>query len=113
MLYPILHWTEKEVWEFIKEMQLPVNPCYNRGGRVGCMFCPFSKRREIEYYEKKYPKIKEIIIQRFSLYLQHRSCQSAKSGLTRAEDYYEWWKSKKTLKKYVAEQRQYEIDFEL
>ena len=32
MIYPLLDWLETDIWEYIKKMQLPVNPCYSRGG---------------------------------------------------------------------------------
>lgn len=41
---PITFWTEKEVWKYIRENNLPYNSYYDRGftgqeNRVGCMFC--------------------------------------------------------------------------
>lgn len=105
MIYPILHWTEKDVWQFIKDNQLPVNPCYSRGGRVGCMFCPFNTRKELEYYEQHYPKFKEHFIKSLQRYLDKRNWID-RHGLVTAEDHYEWWKSKMTVKDYIAKQKQ-------
>ncbi|GAJ13832.1 unnamed protein product, partial [marine sediment metagenome] len=37
---PILWWTEKEVWDYIKQEGIPYNPLYDIGAhRVGCMPC--------------------------------------------------------------------------
>lgn len=56
---PILDWTAQDVWQFIEERQLPVNPLYTKGySRVGCLFCPMSNiksiRREVADYPKYY-----------------------------------------------------------
>lgn len=56
---PILEWSEADVWQFIKERQLPINPLYQSGyTRVGCLFCPMSNiksiRRDVEHYPKYY-----------------------------------------------------------
>lgn len=110
MVYPILHWTEDEVWQFIRENNIPINPCYKLFGRVGCMFCPFSNKSQIEYYEEHYPKFKEHFIASLQKYLNKRQC-SDKCGFTTAEEYYDWWKSKKSLRDYIAMKAQTEIQF--
>jgi sulfate adenylyltransferase subunit 2 len=43
-VHPILHWTEFEVWEYMKQEKLPVNPLYfakdgKRYRSLGCMPC--------------------------------------------------------------------------
>lgn len=43
-IHPILHWTELDVWRYVKQEGLPVNPLYfARGGKryrsLGCMPC--------------------------------------------------------------------------
>lgn len=43
-VHPILHWSEVDVWEYVKDRNLPVNPLYfSRGGlryrSLGCMPC--------------------------------------------------------------------------
>ncbi len=39
-IHPILHWTEGDVWEFIKTRNLPVHPLYSKGYRsIGCEPC--------------------------------------------------------------------------
>lgn len=110
MIYPLLLWNEDEVWQFIEERHLPKNPCYNMFGRVGCMLCPFSKRKEIDYFEKKYPRFKDNFIASLQKYLDHRSWVD-KNRFTTAEEYYEWWKSKMSMKDYIAMKAQTEIQF--
>ena len=39
--YPIMFWSEEDVWAYIKENDLPVNPAYEKYGidRTGCIAC--------------------------------------------------------------------------
>lgn len=45
-IHPLLHWTELDVWKYIKKYNLPVNPLYfSKGGKryrsLGCMPCTY------------------------------------------------------------------------
>lgn len=108
MVYPMLHWTNDEVWQFIHDRHLPINPCYEKFNRVGCMFCPFSTKNQIGHYEILYPKFKDYIIKAMDIFLSRKPQSSSLS----AQEYYEWWKSKKSIKQFVSEQRQLSINFE-
>lgn len=109
MVSPILSWTTEDVWGFIRENNLPINPCYENGGRVGCMICPYAKGEEIEKYESQYPKVKETVIKALQKYLDK---QDNSRNFTEAEEVYEWWKSKESVKDYKAKKRQTEMKFE-
>lgn len=102
MLYPILKWTKEDIWQYIVGNNLPVNPCYELMGRVGCMFCPFARRGEIEMYERMYPKFKELFLRSLAVYLEKCTEPNA-YGLKTPEDYYDWWKSKKPVARYAKE----------
>ena len=107
MVYPILKWTGDEVWNYIHENNLPENPCYKISGRVGCMFCPFANAEQIDFYEKKYPKFKEQILKHFRIYLENNPRTTVNFS---AEDYYDWWKSKKSIKEWQAMKMQTKLD---
>lgn len=40
-IHPILYWTPEEVWGFIRQHDIPVNPAYAKYGlnRIGCLPC--------------------------------------------------------------------------
>lgn len=107
MIFPLLKWTESDVWRFLREQNLPINPCYNQTGRVGCMFCPFSSREQLEYYEAKYPKFKARLLESLGIFLEERGG----SCLGNVEEYYEWWKSKESLKTYMSRKTQLIMGF--
>ncbi|MEO0202349.1 MAG: phosphoadenosine phosphosulfate reductase family protein [candidate division WOR-3 bacterium] len=45
---PILEWSNKDVYAFIKEHGISMNPCYKLYGNSGnCMFCPYADKNHI------------------------------------------------------------------
>lgn len=91
MLHPILHWSDADVWAFHRKYSIPINPVYGHSTRVGCMFCPFAKRAEMQYYIDNYPKFWQHVVE---AYEQYRIGTS--SPLT-TEQALDWWRSKRSL----------------
>lgn len=108
MIYPILEWTESDVWKFISERKLPINPCYKNNRRVGCVFCPFAKPKDIRAYCRSHPKLEAAFIHAIEKNIQQRG---GVKGLETAEDYFEWWLSRKSVNVYLAQKRQLTIEF--
>lgn len=108
MVYPVLEWTEKDVWDFIALRGLPVNPCYKTHKRVGCVFCPFARPKDVRAYCETHPQLKKAFIHAIERY---RESRTDRQMLPTAEDYYEWWLSKKSLREYIELQRQTQIEF--
>jgi len=53
---PILDWSSKDIWDYIKQNNLPINPLYNLGfKRVGCWPCPFKSKIEWSLIKKFFP----------------------------------------------------------
>ena len=87
MVYPILEWTEKDVWDFIALRGLPVNPCYKTHKRVGCVFCPFARPKEIRAYCETHPQLKAAFIHAIDRY-RERERERDRQKLPSAEDYF-------------------------
>lgn len=98
MVYPILDWTEEDVWDFIREFDLPINQCYKYFGRVGCMYCPYASPAQVEAYEKMYPRYKE----RVMLAVRRWWAKTDEHMLPSPEVYYKWWKSRKSLSTFIS-----------
>lgn len=105
-LRPLLEFTEKEVFDILADFAVPLNPCYKNHTRLGCIFCPFAKKQEIEEYCLKFPRAKQTILKSLQAYLD----KSENNLLNNAEEYFEWWLSKKSIKQYIAEKQQLKID---
>lgn len=53
---PILDWSSKDIWDYIKRDNLPVNPLYNLGfKRIGCWPCPFKSKVDWSLIKKFFP----------------------------------------------------------
>jgi phosphoadenosine phosphosulfate reductase len=91
VLNPIVDWTDDDVWDFLNEQKVPVNPLYEKGNkRVGCIGCPMSGgRKELE----KYPKYKLLYYKAAEKHIIHRKAQGLpdKSIMKDAETYFTWW----------------------
>lgn len=110
MVRPLLDWTDEDVWRYIHENGLPINPVYRRFNRLGCMFCPFSAKRDMSYWSEKYPKFKQQLCRHLQLYLDKNETQRA--IFTDAEDCFNWWIEKQSVEKYLADKRQIKMTFE-
>lgn len=54
--YPIFHWKEWQIWEFIEYYNLPYPKLYDEGvDRIGCVICPNHYGRH-DFYRKRWPK---------------------------------------------------------
>lgn len=59
---PIVEWTDKEVWNYIKKHNLPINPEYKYQNRVGCIICPKADFSRNYRALLKYPKLIDAFI---------------------------------------------------
>jgi len=73
-LHPIIDWTKKDVWTFIKDYKVPYCSLYDNGwDRIGCLFCPmrYYKSRVLE--TKQYPIYTKNFIKAFNRLYEKRS----------------------------------------
>lgn len=98
-LHPIIDWTHDDVWNFIREHNLPYCKLYDEGWkRIGCLFCPnrYDKSKEI----LRYPKFFSAFQKAFE-----RLYDKRKTGLTplnkwkSGEEFFYWWLGDVSLKK--------------
>lgn len=63
MIAPIIEWTNKDVWRFIRENNIQYCRLYDEGWkRIGCLFCPMARKSELRLAKKRYPKYAQAII---------------------------------------------------
>jgi len=59
---PIIDWTEKEVWDYIRKYSLPINPIYKLGiDRSGCWACPYTSKSRWKIVKRKYPHLVKLL----------------------------------------------------
>ena len=92
---PIIDWTDDDVWGFIRDAKIPLNPLYSEGFcRVGCVGCPLAgKKREKEF--ARWPKYKDMYISAFDRMLEERKRRNKMQGSwrmgTTGLDVFNWW----------------------
>ena len=77
---PIIDWTNKDVWEYIKVNSLPVNPLYKLFDRIGCWCCPYRT-------ESDWIKIKEVFPEKASVLYSMLAESAKKRNVTDEEKY--------------------------
>lgn len=97
---PIIDWTDEDVWEFIREYNIPYCKLYDEGyKRLGCIGCPMGtvEHRKAEF--ERYPKYKQAYMRSFERMLTNigggtpgRPDQTYSSGTwENATELMEWW----------------------
>ena len=69
---PIIDWTDEDVWEFIREYNIPYCKLYDEGyKRLGCIGCPMGtvEHRKAEF--ERYPKYEQAYMRAFEKMLSN------------------------------------------
>ena len=90
---PIYKFTDKDIWEYIREFGVAVNPLYEKGyKRVGCIGCPLGGEKNMRKELAEYPKYRKNYIKAFDRMLQTRKAKGLKNmGWDSGEDVMWWW----------------------
>ena len=87
---PIIDWEDDDVWEFIRENNLPYCSLYDKGeSRLGCIGCPMGNRNGMLKDFKAYPKYKDLYIKAFDDFIRAnpKRYKNWKCG----QDVFDWW----------------------
>ena len=88
---PIIDWTDEEVWEFIKEYNVPYCELYDRGyKRLGCIGCPLTGAKEQKKEFERYPKYKELYLLAFDNLVEVLQ-GDGRCKWTKGQDVMDWW----------------------
>lgn len=93
---PIIDWQSSDVWDFLIDAKVPVNPLYSDGFcRVGCIGCPMAGKKGREAGFIRWPKYKNLYLLAFSNMLKEREHRGKMTGSwrmgTTAQDVFNWW----------------------
>ena len=96
-IHPIVEWTDREVWQFLHEAKVPVNPCYAMGfSRVGCVGCPLAGKSRWRGF-RQWPQFANLYRRAFSKMIQQRQIQGKSCIWRTGEDVFRWWMEDKNL----------------
>jgi len=111
LISPIFHWTDREVWQFIRDNKMEYCSLYDNGyTRIGCMFCPMSSKKSKQRDRLRYPKV-ELTIKKSIQYLVDTIGFCNKFNAT-TDEIFDWWISNESYNKYFLNLRkQLKIEF--
>lgn len=93
VLNPIIDWDDDDVWEFIREYNVPYCELYDQGfKRLGCIGCPMGggkvQRRALE----RWPKYKQAYFKAFERMLRAREMSDMETTEWKTpEEVMKWW----------------------
>ena len=95
-VYPIMHWTDSDVWSYIHENKLIYPIWYDKGfNRLGCVGCPLANQKQrIEEY-KLFPRYVNAVIMAIDKNIKAGRCLS-KFFDNPYEAFY-WWISELSI----------------
>ena len=111
LVSPIIHWTERDVWEFLNSNGIPHCELYDQGHtRIGCILCPMSNYRQKVKYIERWPHVKRNWIKTIQWLKDNGYSPYAEES---AETNFRWWISGKSYAKFYADEfQQQKINFE-
>lgn len=92
LVNPIYHLTDRDIWDYVAEHHVKMNPLYARGyKRIGCIGCPLGgpKNQRLEFAD--YPKYKENYIRAFDRMLKRRRELGKPTEWKTGEEVFAWW----------------------
>lgn len=112
LVSPIIHWTEKDVWEFLNTQNIPHCSLYDKGyTRIGCICCPMSSYKQKIKEIRDFPHVQRNWESTIQWLMQNKW---TKTQQLKSKDLaFKWWISGKSFDEFYAEEvLQYKIDFE-
>ena len=100
MCNPIIHWSDGEVWDYLRERGTEINPLYCQGwNRVGCIGCPMAgKARQKEFAQ--FPEIEALYRKSFAKFLEIKRAKGTLENTrkwTDADSMFLWWMEDETI----------------
>jgi phosphoadenosine phosphosulfate reductase len=94
ILNPVIDWNDDDVWEFLCDRKVPVNPLYAQGyKRVGCIGCPLAGSKQQRKDFERYPKYRDAYFRAVRRHIERRRAEGLpeKGIMETPEKYFEWW----------------------
>ena len=103
LVSPILYWTEKDVWDYLKRMHIPYCELYDKGyKRIGCIMCPMSNHKQNVREMKDFPHVGKNWRKTIEWLIENK--WKDKPLLQDPDMALKWWISKKSFKEFYADE---------
>ena len=92
VINPIIEWTDQDVWEFIKELDVLYCSLYDEGfKRLGCIGCPMASKGRYKEFAR-WPKYKQMYLRAIKKMMDIREEKGMPLRTCRTvEDVWHWW----------------------
>lgn len=92
---PLIWWSDKELWDFINDNDIPYCGLYDKGfKRLGCLGCPMGGKSGTKELEENYPKFKQYYIHAFDKMIEHWEEKGQPRKWQTGLEVYNWWVEK-------------------
>lgn len=92
LVNPIIDWTDEDVWEFIRQNDLPYCKLYDEGfTRLGCVGCPLGGAKTQKAEFDRWPEIRRVYMHGFEKMIQGRKDSGMPCEWETAQDVMDWW----------------------
>lgn len=96
-VHPIIDWSDDDVWLYIKAKGVPYCRLYDEGfKRIGCLLCPMIDGQQLQDQIERYPKV--VKAWRSATHRAWMARTKHDGKFQDADEYFEWWLSRKGLK---------------
>lgn len=89
---PIIDWTDREVWDYIRAEKIRINPLYQCGfSRVGCVGCPMAGTVGRQREFARYQTYQRAYIRAFDRMIAERNRRGFSTDWKDGEECFHWW----------------------
>ena len=93
-VHPIIDWENEDVWQYIRENNIPYCSLYDEGfERLGCIMCPMKRTKGMLRDAERWPRYYKLYLRAFGKMLEYRKKNGKEFNLKwhTAEDVMHWW----------------------
>lgn len=91
---PIIDWTEREVWQYIRERELPYCSLYDEGfTRLGCILCPQQGSKGMRRDAERWPGYARAYVRTFDRVVAERKRLGKRCTWESGQELFDWWVS--------------------
>lgn len=104
IISPILHWTERNVWEFLNEVvKVPHCELYDQGyTRIGCILCPMASYKKKLKDIERWPYVKKKWVETIDWLTKNKWANTTHEPMS-AQERFDMWISMMTYKQWMYE----------
>lgn len=104
IISPILHWTERNVWEFLNEVvKVPHCELYDQGyTRIGCILCPMASYKKKLKDIERWPYVKKKWVETIDWLTKNKWANTTHEPMS-AQERFDMWISMMTYKQWMNE----------